>query len=241
MERERRASVATFYAPGAWRESVMLSVDAAHHARVRRLAVGDVVRLTSGDGRRAFGTIDSLGKSECIVRVDEASLELVPRPASIELLVPIGDRDRMLLLAEKAVELGVSTWCPVLYARSRSVNPRGEGESFEAKVLARQVGALEQSGSAWLPERKSAQLFDSVLETKGTRLLLDADGEALARVAETIEFPVTVALGPEGGLEEAERAEFIRAGWRPASLGGNVLRFETAAIAALAILRSRGG
>jgi 16S rRNA (uracil1498-N3)-methyltransferase len=51
-------------------------------------------------------------------------------------------------------------------------------------------------------------------------------------------LPVRIALGPEGGLEESERAQFIRAGWRPVSLGDNVLRFETAGIAALAIVRS---
>jgi 16S rRNA (uracil1498-N3)-methyltransferase len=46
-----------------------------------------------------------------------------------------------------------------------------------------------------------------------------------------------VALGPEGGLEPEERAAFIAAGWRAVSIGANVLRFETAGIAVLALLR----
>jgi 16S rRNA (uracil1498-N3)-methyltransferase len=53
--------------------------------------------------------------------------------------------------------------------------------------------------------------------------------------------PVSIALGPEGGLEEDERARLITAGWRPVSIAANVLRFETAGIAALAILRSHLG
>lgn len=48
----------------------------------------------------------------------------------------------------------------------------------------------------------------------------------------------TLSLGPEGGLDPDERDAFLQAGWRPASLGPNVLRFETAALAALAIVRS---
>jgi 16S rRNA (uracil1498-N3)-methyltransferase len=69
-------------------------------------------------------------------------------------------------------------------------------------------------------------------------LLLDVDGESLGDVVNSLELPVRIAMGPEGGLEESERAQFVRAGWRPVSLGANVLRFETAGIAALAIVRS---
>ena len=58
----RRAVVATFYAPGNWPDRVVLDEGASHHASVKRLAVGDPVRLTSGDGRRAHGTIAVLNK-----------------------------------------------------------------------------------------------------------------------------------------------------------------------------------
>ena len=60
-------------------------------------------------------------------------------------------------------------------------------------------------------------------------------------VMRTLESPVTIALGPEGGLTEEERAQFIRGGWRLVSLGANMLRFETAGIAALAIVRAHMG
>jgi 16S rRNA (uracil1498-N3)-methyltransferase len=69
-------------------------------------------------------------------------------------------------------------------------------------------------------------------------LLLDADGEWIRDVVHQLDLPVRIALGPEGGLEESERTQFIQAGWRTVSLGANVLRFETAGIAALAIVRS---
>ncbi|HEY5440793.1 MAG TPA: RsmE family RNA methyltransferase [Gemmatimonadaceae bacterium] len=243
VEREDRAPVGTFYAPGAWRERAELDDGAAHHAQVKRLAVGHIVRLSSGDGRRAIGAIVVLLKRRLVVEIDTASREDVPAPARVDLWVPIGDRDRMLMLAEKSVELGVSSLRPVVYGRSRSVSARGEGDSFREKLRLRMIGALEQCGSAWLPELHRDGTLEVALAAdaasrEGDRLLLDAEGESIGEVMHALDVPVRLALGPEGGLEEEERVQFIRAGWRTVSLGGNVLRFETAGIAALAIVRS---
>lgn len=240
MERARHTAVATFFAPGIWDARVSLSEAAVHHAHVKRMGVGDEVRLSGGDGRRAYGELTALGKHAGIVEIDAAGIESVPAPWPIELCVPVGDRDRMLILAEKSVELGVSAWRPVIFARSRSVTPRGEGEAFKAKVLARQVGALEQSGSAWLPRLHGEVSFASFMQadtTSGSKLLLDGSGNALLSESSSLVAPVTIVLGPEGGLEDAERATLIERGWRPVSLGTNILRFETAAIVAVATLR----
>jgi 16S rRNA (uracil1498-N3)-methyltransferase len=245
VEREHHAPVGTFYSPGMWRsaERIELDAPAIRHALVKRIGEGDVVRLTSGDGRRAIATVEEISKRRFAIALADEPIEEVPAPARIELWAPVGDRDRMLMLAEKSVELGVSSWRPVVYGRSRSVSPRGEGDAFREKLRLRQISALEQSGGAWLPESHSEVAFDSMIEGAinsgaGIQLLLDAEGESFGEVARTLDIPVCIALGPEGGLEEGERAQFIRAGWRPVSLGANVLRFETAAIAALAIVRS---
>jgi len=245
VERADRAPVGTFYAPGAWGPVVELSEGAAHHATVKRLSVGDAVRLTSGDGRRVAATISELGKRKLLVSIAGETVEQVPPPQRVELWAPVGDRERMLWLAEKATELGLSVWRPVIYRRSRSVNPRGEGEAFREKVRARMVSALEQSGGAWLPEL----LPDLTLEGAFARddhssgILLDPAGDvlpaSLSRFTSHGSRPaLNLALGPEGGLDPDERNAFLQAGWRLASLGPNVLRFETAAIAALAIARS---
>lgn len=245
MDRAHRAAVGTFHAPGAWApgDRVDLGGTAAHHAMVKRLALGDVVRLTSGDGRRASGAIAELSRSRFVVTLADESVDVTAAAARVELWAPVGDRDRMLMLAEKTTELGLSSWRPVVYARSRSVTPRGEGDAFREKLRARQVSALEQSGGAWLPESHAEVTFADALQQasitrEGMRLLLDSAGEPFADAVRAPEAPISVALGPEGGLDESERAAFIQAGWRPVSLGSNVLRFETAAIAAIAIIRS---
>lgn len=240
VERAGRTSIATFHAPGTWERRVVLGESAAHHATVRRLAVDDVVRLTSGDGRRAHGTIAALSKRALEIDCDLASTDVVlPRP-HVELWAPVGDRDRMLLLAEKAVELGVTAWRSVNYRRSRSVSPRGSGEAFHEKLRLRMISALEQCGDAWLPELlpecEATQMIPNV--ATGGAILLDERGQPLLDVLATAHAPVVLALGPEGGLEPSERDAFDDAGWRGASLGSNVLRFETAGIAALAITRA---
>ena len=241
MEREHRAAVATFFAPGDWGARVTLPDGAAHHALVKRLGVGDTVRISSGDGRLAVGQVAELGKGVMAVAIDATGIELVAAPPYVELWAPVGDRERMLMLAEKAAELQVSAWRSVGYARSRSVSPRGEGEAFMGKLKARQIGALEQSGGAWLPRMLGESSLDAALAGTGTagagHLLLDAGGVPLRSAHATVERGVCIALGPEGGLDDTERAAFLQRGWHPVSLGANVLRFETAAIAALAILR----
>jgi 16S rRNA (uracil1498-N3)-methyltransferase len=239
VERADRAAVSTFHAPGEWASHVELGEAAAHHANVKRLAVGAVVRLASGDGRRATGHIAALARRRLFIALDGPVEQVAPLPR-VELWAPVGDRDRMLLLAEKAVELGASTWRPIVYRRSRSVSPRGEGDAFREKLRLRMVSALEQSDSAWLPEAEREATLDAALaaRTDARGILLDAGGPPLAALEGGVRAPVAIALGPEGGLDPDERAAFLDAGWRPASLGANVLRFETAGIAALAVVRS---
>lgn len=243
MERADRAPVGTFYAPGAWGPVVELSEGAAHHASVKRLSVGDPVRLTSGDGRRVQATITGLAKRRLVVSTVGETVEQVPAPLHVELWAPVGDRERMLWLAEKATELALGTWHPIVYQRSRSVSPRGEGEAFREKVRSRMISALEQSGGAWLPEVLTETTLDQALANAQptNRILLDPAGDPLPEMLSRFTdhgSRFTISLGPEGGLTADERDSFLSVGWRPASLGPNVLRFETAAVAALAIVRS---
>ncbi len=237
MVGDDRAPVATFFidAPLATGASIPLDESAAHHARVKRLAVGNPVRLTDGRGAVAFGEIATLDKRRCDVRVDETHAVAAPSP--IHLRVPIGDRERMLLLAEKAVELGAASWQAVRFRRSMSVSPRGEGPPFAPKVRARMISALEQSGGAWLPQQLDDASLDEIdMPRDATRIVLDAGGAPLLEIFGG--GPAVVLFGPEGGLEEGERSALDASGWRRASLAATTLRFETAGIAATAVIRA---
>ncbi|MDQ6829413.1 MAG: 16S rRNA (uracil(1498)-N(3))-methyltransferase, partial [Gemmatimonadota bacterium] len=226
---------ATFFVDDVLAEgrSATLGEAEAHHAQVRRVAVGDRVRLIDGRGSVAEGPVVRLAKSAGLVDVERVSM-VEPLP-EIHLVVPIADRDRMLWLAEKATELGLTSWRPVMWRRSRSVSPRGEGVAFQAKLRARMISALAQSGGAWLPSLfPDATLERAIAATpQGTGLVLDADGDPM--LAQRAITPVTLVLGPEGGIEPEEREQLIAAGFALVSIAPNTLRFETAGVAGLAI------
>jgi 16S rRNA (uracil1498-N3)-methyltransferase len=233
-----RGPVATFAAPMVPRHGRLTLDDrAAHHAKVRRIGVGSVLRLTDGCGHIGLGVIAGITRSA--IDIDVGDVEYHPPPSPLHLLVPIADRDRMLWLAEKCVELGITSWRAVAFHRSMSVTPRGEGPAFAEKVKLRMVAALQQCAGAWLPEvHPDTNLAGALAVTGGTRLLLDPEGARIGST--TLDWPVAALVGPEGGLESSEHAALIDAGWSPTRVEGNVLRFETAGIAAVSVIRSRG-
>lgn len=236
MECTDSSAVATFFSsdPLVAGGTVTLSEDAAHHIRVARVAVGECIALRDGAGKAAVGTLVKVSRGSALVDVLETSD--ISRPAPIHLLAPVADKERMLWLAEKVTELGVTSWRPLLWRRSKSVSPRGEGSMFQGKVRARMTSALIQSGGGWLPDIFPEATIERAVAAAplGTRLLLAKDGEPIIGVPMT--SPVTIALGPEGGIEPAERDAFIGAAFLPVRLGDSTLRFETAGVAAVAIV-----
>lgn len=232
MERPDRASMTTFLVDAIPAGSLDLSEEAAHHAQVKRLGLGDPIEVTDGRGLRGIGRIVAMDRKALRVEIEE--IQEHARPAPIHLFVPVADKERMLWVAEKATELQIASWNPVMYQRSKSVLPRGEGESFDRKVHARMVGALEQSGGAWLPDVSPIRAVADIAGQPG--VVLERGGEAFGKSPLTA--PLRIAVGPEGGFTPAEVATLDEGGWMVASLGGVTLRFETAAVGAVAIARA---
>lgn len=239
-----RPTIASFVAAGPLAVGTLsLDADAAHHARVRRLDAGAPVTVRDGAGAVGRGHVTRVAKGAFDVALE--AVERVPPPPPVHLLAPVGDRERMLWLAEKAVEVGIASWRAVRWQRSRSVSPRGEGEAFVVKLRARMAQALAQSEGAWLPAVVDAAEPDAALGAlpEGTRLLLDGDGAefaaelAAARPADAVDA-VCLALGPEGGLEPDEVARLEAVGFRRVRLPGHVLRFETAGVVGIAFARA---
>ena len=217
----------------------LLDEQAARHMRVLRLEVGQAVALRDGAGGVAEGQLVRLTKAQAQIELRAVGHCYPPPP--VHLLIPVADKDRMLWLAEKASELACTSWRPVMWRRSRSVSPRGEGMSFQTRVRSRMQSALAQSEGAWLPQLfPEANVERALLAApEGDRVVLDPLGTPLVGPgAMMLRAPLTLAIGPEGGIEPDEMMSLERAGFRRASIGPTILRFETAAIAALAMART---
>lgn len=235
VDRADRTPVATFFAgePLVVGATVTLPEDAARHIKVARVGVGECVALRDGAGGSALGTLVKTSRTSALIEITETGQ--LARPGPIHLLAPVADRDRMLWLAEKVTELGLTSWRPVLWRRSKSVSPRGEGPAFRARLRARMTSALIQSGGGWLPDIFPESTIECAVAASpgGTRLLLAKDGEPIVGIP--MRDPITIALGPEGGMEPVERESMVRSGFQPVKLGESTLRFETAGVAAVAI------
>jgi 16S rRNA (uracil1498-N3)-methyltransferase len=148
----------------------------------------------------------------------------------------------MDVIVQKATELGVARIVTVQSRRGVVRLESAQAQSKAAHWRAIAVSACEQCGRNRLPVVEAPRrLIDylGTLPAGGTRLLLEPGADA--RRAAAIGSEVTIAIGPEGGLDDEEIEAFRLAGFEAMRLGPRVLRTETAAIAALAWLQGRHG
>jgi 16S rRNA (uracil1498-N3)-methyltransferase len=156
--------------------------------------------------------------------------------------VAAGDRERFSWMAEKAVELGVTAIVPLETERTAGVASRLRAPHL-AKLRRTVLEATKQCGAAWAPTVESpVPLSDFVgRPIPGQGWLADLSGLPAPAVLDGT--PLSVVIGPEGGFTSEERSALIKVGYKPMVLGSNTLRFETAALAAAAVVataRMRG-
>jgi 16S rRNA (uracil1498-N3)-methyltransferase len=201
-----------------------------HHLRVRRAGSGDRVALRDGAGLIGTGRLVADGK-EWAVEVE--SVERRPRPAELTLALGAGDRDRFAWVVEKAVELGATAVVPLETERTVGVATRLRTQHL-GKLQRQALDAVKQCGAAWALEVEPPVPVSEFAARSRTGSAWLADAEGAAPPPTLDGAPVTIVIGPEGGLSTAERAMLLSAGYRPMALAPHTLRFETAALAAAA-------
>lgn len=208
-----------------------------------------VLRLKQGGQVLVFNGVDGEWLAELAVAGRKAA-SLVPvrrirdqtaRPDLHYLFAPL-KHARLDYMAQKAVEMGAGVIQPVLTRRTQVSRLKHE------RLLANAIEAAEQCGILSLPEiRPEAALEQALAALEPDRLLVFCD-EALApespaaALAAATRGPLAVLIGPEGGFDEAERGLVLA---RPRtlrlSLGPRILRADTAAVAALALVQAALG
>jgi 16S rRNA (uracil1498-N3)-methyltransferase len=157
----------------------------------------------------------------------------VAPPAPTTLVVGAGDRDRFAWVVQKATELGVTAVIPLESERTAGVASRVRAHHIE-RLRRHALEAVKQSGAAWAAAVEEPLSLSGLVarSLKGSGWLADADGRPVP--ASVGEVPLTVVIGPEGGLTPQERDRLCGAGYVPVRLAPHTLRFETAAVAAAA-------
>jgi len=217
---------------------------ARHVLRVLRLRRGDPLVLFNGDGWDYPGTVGEWEGDRLQVTLANPRPGLPECPTVLTLVQGVARSDRMDTIIQKATELGAARIVPVLAGRSVvRLDGRQAGRKL-AHWQAVAVAACEQSGRARPPLIEAPRsLADTLvqLETDQARLRLDPTGGRSLSSIESSWRRVTLLVGPEGGLapEEAKLAD--AAGFEPRSLGPRILRTETAALVALALVQARCG
>jgi 16S rRNA (uracil1498-N3)-methyltransferase len=212
--------------------------DARHLTRVLRVEVGQ--RYEISDNRGVYlAEIEAARKEQVIFRTLE-KLPVVEPPVQMILCAAIVKFDHFEWMIEKATELGVARIVPMISVRTERGLDKAAPKRLERW---RRIGleASQQSRRAHLPDIHEPERWGDALATAAEhRYALDEDNRRPLPSA----FPaqrhaadsVAILIGPEGGWTEEERSEFIAAGWAPVSLGPSILRAETAALAALAVV-----
>lgn len=214
--------------------------EAAHHlTRVLRMPAGAALVIFDGGGGEYDAVLEHVVKREVYARVGPFRKTRTESPLHITLGQGVSRGNRMDYALQKAVELGVGTIVPLVTERCGVRLAEDRSERKQAHWRAIVASACEQCGRNVLPAVAGTCEIDFWLAVApaGLRLVLSPDAERGLRELPSPAAPVTLLIGPEGGLAEREIELAVNHGFTPVHLGPRVLRTETAAVAALAAIQ----
>ncbi|MGE5173664.1 MAG: 16S rRNA (uracil(1498)-N(3))-methyltransferase [Betaproteobacteria bacterium] len=215
--------------------------DVPHIATVLRMKIGDEILLCDGQGAEYLARISSLNKKEVKAEVVSQSKRDVSSPRII-LGQGLPKSDKMDFIVQKATELGVADIVPLITERTIVKVKDEEKRIIRWQKIARE--AAMQSNRLDIPRVERMQTITNFVRTleAGPRTLLVLPWEEGTEPIKNVlrQNPdvknIVVLIGPEGGFSSAEAAMAKEEGFHLVSLGPNILRTETAAIAVLSMI-----
>lgn len=221
--------------------------DVNHMKNVLRMRPGEEVMVSDGNNRQYRCRVEDYPDGEAVLAILEAGLVDTELPSRIYLFQGLPKQEKMELIVQKAVELGV---CQVIPVQTRRCVVKLDAKKAAKKVQRWQQiaeSAAKQAGRGYIPAVSEVMTFQEALafsETLDIRLIPYelADGmEGTRKILDGIRpgQSVGIFIGPEGGFEKEEVSRAVEAGAMPITLGKRILRTETAGIAVLSILMYR--
>ncbi len=232
-----------FYAPpeNFENENVFLSEEETRHLRdVLRLRENETVKIFDGENREFICEIEKIEKRQTVLKIIQENAPFVPE-SNLDLILAVAllKGEKFDLVIQKAVELGVKNFVPLVTKRC-DVKIKDAGKKLERwrKIV---LEASKQSGRAGLMKIEMPADFEKFIQTaEGEKILFsERDGTNFSKISESKK--ITAVTGAEGGWEDAEIEEAKASGFQIITLGGRILRAETAAISIAAILQHRFG
>ena len=219
--------------------------DVNHIKNVLRMKESDEIKLSTGDGLLYTTKISAFLPDRIVCRIIDCEGGRSELPAKIVLFQGLPKKDKMELIIQKAVELGVSEIVPVMMKRTIV---KLEDNKKEQKKLERwrtiSLTAAKQSGRAIVPEVSDFITFnEAVKRAEGLEynLIPYENEKGMDKARELIKElkdkkSIGIFIGPEGGISEDELELAINTGAKPISLGNRILRTETAGLALVSVI-----
>ena len=218
--------------------------DVNHIRNVLRMKCGEKVRISSTSGRNFFGTIDRIAENVVEVCITEETALDTELPCRICLFQGLPKSDKMELIVQKAVELGVYEIVPVATKRAVVKLDAKKEEKKRLRWQSIAESAAKQAGRALIPQVAPCMNFDKALRMCNgldAALIPYEKAEGMQHARDQVralhgKHSIGIFIGPEGGFEESEIEAARGAGAVPITLGHRILRTETAGLTMLSIL-----
>jgi 16S rRNA (uracil1498-N3)-methyltransferase len=212
--------------------------DVNHIYRVLRLNKGDIILVSDGEGREYISKIIDISKQTVVCEIVETYDNLSEPPVKITLYQGLPKAQKMELIIQKGVEIGVCRIQPIITQR---VVVKTEGKDISNKLERwRKISeeAAKQSNRGVIPEVLEPITFDEAIEEfKNLDLSIvpyekeKSNGLKRILLDNSSAKNIGIIIGPEGGFDEFEIEKCIKNGIIPVTLGPRILRTETAGIA----------
>lgn len=218
--------------------------DVNHIKNVLRMKPGEDVEVGDGQGTEYICGIDHFEEEAVILNIISVKQENAELPSKIFLFQGLPKSDKMELIIQKAVELGVYQVIPTVTRRAVVKLDEKKASKKVERWNTIALSAAKQCGRSLIPEVTSVMTFDKALAYGAELDILFIPYELAEGMAQTKKLiaslepgkTIGIFIGPEGGFEETEVERAMEAGAHPVTLGKRILRTETAGLTMLSIL-----
>ena len=218
-------------------KKIILEKSSSHHLiKVLRKKEGDELVLFDGKGNSCLGIISKIHRSEVQLDVIDIFEKSLRSGIEINLGQSLIKNDPFNLTIQKATELGVTSFHPLITDRSELKIKMTRNRSLRWNLIAR--GACEQCGENWLPIIEDPIKLDTWAANEESKIKIVLYPNADNKISDfKYKDSVSLAIGPEGDFSDYEVDSLTEKGFIPVSIGKRILRAETAAISAISSVR----